>query len=40
MPVVAGIGEAAGVAAAWAVHQGILPRDVDGTRLKATVLGK
>ena len=40
MPVVAGIGEAAGVAAAWAVRQGILPREVDGVRLKAAILGK
>jgi len=40
MPVVAGIGEASGIAAAWAVHRGILPRNVDGTRLKAAVLGE
>ena len=39
MPVVAGIGEAAGVAAAWAAREGIAPREVDGTKLKAAVLG-
>jgi hypothetical protein len=39
MPVVAGVGEAAGIAAAWAVRQGILPRQVDGTALKDAVLG-
>jgi hypothetical protein len=39
MPVVAGIGEAAGLAAAWAVREGILPREVDGARLKMAVLG-
>jgi len=36
---VAGIGEAAGVAAAWAAREGMSPREVDGTRLKAVVLG-
>lgn len=40
MPVVAGIGEAAGVAAAWAVREGILPREVDGARLKTAILGE
>jgi hypothetical protein len=39
MPVVAGIGEAAGVAAAWAARQGISPRQVDGVQLKAVILG-
>ena len=39
MPVVAGIGEAAGVAAAWAAREGILPREIDGARLKGAVLG-
>ena len=39
MPVVAGIGEAAGVAAAWAAREGIAPREVDGAGLKAVVLG-
>jgi hypothetical protein len=39
MPVVAGIGEAAGVAAAWAAREGITPRDIDGARLKAAILG-
>ena len=39
MPVVAGIGEAAGIAAAWAVQQGIPPRQVDGAKLKAAVFG-
>jgi hypothetical protein len=38
MPVVAGIGEAAGIAAAWAAREGISPRQVDGKRLKAIVL--
>ncbi len=38
MPVVATIGEAAGIAAAWAVREGILPRQVDGARLKAAML--
>jgi len=37
MPVVAGIGEAAGIAAAWAVRERILPREVDGARLKAAM---
>jgi hypothetical protein len=36
---VAGVGEAAGIAAAWAVREGISPREIDGTRLKAVVLG-
>jgi hypothetical protein len=40
MPVVAGIGEAAGVAAAWAVQKGIMPREVDGDGLKAAIFGK
>jgi hypothetical protein len=40
MPVVAGIGEAAGIAAAWAAREGISPREVDGIRLKAAVLGQ
>jgi len=40
MPVVAGVGEAAGIAAAWAVRQGISPRQVDGAALKAAVLGE
>lgn len=39
MPVVAGIGEAAGIAAAWAAGRGIRPGDVDGVALKAAVLG-
>jgi hypothetical protein len=39
MPVVAGIGEAAGIAAAWAAQQGITPRQVDGIKLKAAVFG-
>ena len=39
MPVVAGIGEAAGIAAAWAAREGISPRDVDGARLKTAVFG-
>jgi len=39
MPVVAGIGEAAGVAAAWAAREGILPREIDGVRVKQAVLG-
>ncbi len=40
MPVVAGIGEAAGVAAAWVVREGFSPRQVDGAKLKAAILGK
>jgi hypothetical protein len=40
MPVVAGIGEAAGVAAAWAAREAISPRQVDGVKLKAAILGK
>jgi hypothetical protein len=40
MPVVAGIGEAAGVAAAWAAREGISPREVDGARLKTVILGE
>jgi hypothetical protein len=39
MPVVAGVGEAAGIAAAWAVHGGMSPREIDGAALKAAVLG-
>lgn len=39
MPVVAGIGEAAGIAAAWAARDGVLPGEIDGTRLKEAVLG-
>jgi hypothetical protein len=38
MPVVAAIGEAAGIAAAWAVQEGILPREIDGARLRAAML--
>jgi hypothetical protein len=40
MPVVASIGEAAGVAAAWAAREGISPAQVDGVRLKARVLAE
>ena len=40
MPVVAGIGEAAGIAAAWAVRDEMTPREVDGVRLKKAVLGE
>jgi NADPH-dependent 2,4-dienoyl-CoA reductase/sulfur reductase-like enzyme len=40
MPVVAGIGEAAGVAAAWSACQGVPPSEVDGTALKAAILGE
>lgn len=40
MPVVAGIGEAAGVAAAWAAREGMLPREIDGARLKVAILGE
>jgi hypothetical protein len=40
MPVVAGIGEAAGIAAAWAAQLGISPRQVDGATLKAAVFGE
>jgi hypothetical protein len=38
MPVVAGIGEAAGVAAAWAARDQVSPRQIDGARLKAVIL--
>jgi hypothetical protein len=38
MPVVAGIGEAAGVAAAWAVKENIKPRQLDGSNLKIAIL--
>jgi hypothetical protein len=40
MPVVAGIGEAAGVAAAWAAREGITPHQVDGAKLKTAILGQ
>jgi hypothetical protein len=40
MPVVAGIGEAAGIAAAWSAQRGISPRQVDGVKLKAAVFGE
>jgi hypothetical protein len=33
------IGEAAGLAAAWAVRDGLAPRDLDGTELKKALLG-
>jgi hypothetical protein len=36
---VAGIGEAAGIAAAWAAREGISPRQVDGAKLKTAVFG-
>ena len=39
MPVVAGIGEAAGIAAAWAARERVLPREIDGALLKAAMLG-
>jgi hypothetical protein len=39
MPVVSGIGEAAGIAAAWAAARSIPPREIDGEQLKAEVLG-
>jgi hypothetical protein len=39
MPVVAGIGEAAGTAAAWAAREGIAPLEIDGVRLKRAILG-
>ena len=40
MPVVAGIGEAAGIAAAWAAREGISPRQVDGIELKTAVFSE
>jgi hypothetical protein len=40
IPVVAGIGEAAGVAAAWAAREGVTPHQVDGARLKTAILGE
>ena len=39
MPVVAGIGEAAGIAAAWSAKEGIAPIGVDGKKLKAVLFG-
>jgi len=39
MPVVAGVGEAAGAAAAMAVSSNCAPRDVSGAKLKELVLG-
>jgi hypothetical protein len=39
MPVVAGIGEAAGLAAARAAKADVTPRDVDGSALKETLFG-
>ena len=39
MPVVAGIGEAAGIAAAMAVAKRCAPREVSGAKLKELVLG-
>jgi hypothetical protein len=33
------IGEAAGLAAAWAVRDGVAPRDIDGRQLKDALLG-
>ena len=38
MPVVAGLGEGAGIAAAWAARDGVTPREIDGIKLKAAVL--
>jgi hypothetical protein len=40
MPVVAGIGEAAGAAAATAAAAGTTPRQIDGAKLKEQVLGR
>ena len=40
MPVVAGIGEAAGTAAAMAVAAGSTPREISGAKLKEQVLGR
>lgn len=37
MPVVSGIGEAAGLAAALCVEEGTIPQDVDGKRLKQII---
>ena len=39
IPVVSGIGEACGIAAAWAVLYGITPGEVDGKMLKREILG-
>ncbi len=39
MPVVASIGEAAGIAAAWCVKDNVKPSEVDGTALKQKLLG-
>lgn len=40
MPVVSGLGEAAGAAAAIAVKEGITPAAIDGARMKKEILGK
>jgi len=40
MPVVAGVGEAAGAAAAMAVAAGTTPREIDGAKLKEQILGR
>jgi len=40
MPVVSGIGEAAGAAAAIAVKEGLAPAAIDGARMKKEILGK
>jgi len=39
MPVVSGIGEAAGTAAAIAVKEGVAPAAIDGARMKKEILG-
>jgi len=40
MPVVSGLGEAAGAAAAIAVKEGIVPAKIDGARMKREILDK
>jgi hypothetical protein len=40
MPVVSGLGEAAGAAAAIAVKEGVAPAEIDGARMKKEILGK
>ena len=38
IPTMFSVGEAAGIAAAWAARDGVLPRAVDGAALKARII--
>jgi hypothetical protein len=38
MPIVCGVGAAAGIGAAWAAQQGVSPRELDGAELKSRLL--